>query len=156
MSSLEEVLEATDLRGRYLSADESLRLQQEFGEAIPPRLLDAMRGHRLIGVTFVLSEVDDASGLGVEMRWLDVDQLISEAKDAYPGRAALALGFIPISSCLLGSGDPYFLRSGVASDESEVVRIPHGAVSAVGALVETQVETVAANLVRFVEAAAVE
>ena len=47
-----------------------------------------------------------------------------EARELYPGIEAVKNGYLPIGTCMVGSGDPYFLK--VADGKNPpVVRIPH-------------------------------
>jgi hypothetical protein len=81
--------------------------------------------------------------------------MIREAKDSYPGIAALPLGYVPIGNCGRGSGDPYFYR---ASDGA-IVRIPHDATSfdhADASLDESAVELVARSVEALVAAASLD
>ena len=58
-----------------------------------------------------------------------------------------------MGSCLLGTGDPYFVAAG--SDDLPVYRIPHTAVDEHGALVLTELERVAPSLEAFLSLARV-
>jgi hypothetical protein len=91
----------------------------------PDWLVDLLKGHGLAGVCFSLSGDRDPSGLGVELIWLTSKQMISEAVDVEPGRSVTSSKFLPIGSCAIGSGDPYFLDLREASNDPPVVRIPH-------------------------------
>jgi hypothetical protein len=81
----------------------------------------------LPGSAFSLSEDKDQSSMGVELRWLDCKGIQEEAIKFYPGIAALKLHYLPVGSCLEGSGDPYFLLMDGSMDP-ELVRIPHDAI----------------------------
>jgi hypothetical protein len=154
--SLAEVLSAKGLGGRLLSHEDAAAIRGELGGAVPDWLLEAMQSHALVGVSLVLAEDEDASGLGAEMRWFDAAGMISEARDAQPGRAALPLGYVPIAECLIGSGDPYFIKTAADPEQSQVVRIPHDAVRPNGELEETAVEPLGMDLVQFMQAVATE
>src|SRR5262249_24235048 len=58
-----------------------------------------------------------------DLQWLDVAQVRSEAMEAHPGISALKLGYIPVAQCLLGSGNPFFVR--FDSDDPAIVQILH-------------------------------
>lgn len=129
--SVEEVLKRRegDLRGRIITSPEIAELNARIGrELLPDYLVDWLLSYPLTGTELYLSEEEDESGLGVDMKWLTPAQMISEAIEAYPGIAAGPLGYLPVGMCLSGSGDPYFLKIG-AGDDPPVVRIPHEAVN---------------------------
>jgi hypothetical protein len=117
---------------------------------VPPALIEIMVANPLIGVTFSVPEERDASGLGVEMQWLDPEGMLSEAIDVYPGIVAVERGYFPIGMCLQGSGDPYFFRL----SDGAVVRIPHEAASETDhALDESAIERVADSIEQLVSVA---
>ena len=78
---------------------------------------------------FSLSEKYDESELGVELEWMSIKSIFFEAKENYPGKIAIKKGFLPVGTCLEGSGDPYFLNCNLGS-EGMLVRIPHDACNA--------------------------
>jgi hypothetical protein len=86
------------------------------------------------------------------MQWLTPAQIISEATEAFPGVVAGAAGYLPVGSCLLGSGDPYFLKIEAAADPP-VVRIPHDAVTDDEQLHSDSVELVSKSLSHFLQKA---
>ncbi|MCC7422987.1 MAG: hypothetical protein IT428_22150 [Planctomycetaceae bacterium] len=92
----------------------------------PPHFQQFAAAHRLVGAMIEIPEADDASGLGASFQILD-DAGVAGELDAYPGTVVAADGFVPIGGCLLGSGDPYFIRS---SDPAPgpVYRIYHDSV----------------------------
>jgi hypothetical protein len=51
------------------------------------------------------SEELDLSGLGVDLQFLTLDQSIDEATNCWPGLGVAQDGYVPIGSCLCGSGD---------------------------------------------------
>ena len=127
--SVEEVLKrrGAEFRGRTATAQEVAELTAGVGgELLPAHLLDWLLSYPLVGTEFSLSEEEDESGLGVEMQWLSPAQIISETTEVYPGIAARAEGYLPVGMCLVGSGDPYFLKTG-SGDDPPIVRIPHEA-----------------------------
>ena len=141
---LSEVLNSRrhELRGKILSAADVERLRP----MCPVWLLDVWSDTPLSGTRMYIDEKDDPSGIGVSMQWMTVDELISEATEASPGREAMPAGYIPVGKCLEGSGDPYFVSCG--AEDSPLVRIPHGAARG-GSLDLKAVETVAASLSDF-------
>lgn len=106
-----------------------------------------MAEYPLANSNLTLEESADESGLGVVMRWLLASDVIDEAQNAYPGIAASRNGYFPVGECLLGTGDPYFIRSG--SGESGLYRIPHTAVDENGILVEDRIERVSPSVEAF-------
>ena len=122
-------------------------------------LLDTMRGtsgihwyvqvleaYPLAGTTFYLSEDEDLSEIGVEMQWMSPEESLDEISNAYPGIDAHKKGYIPVGICLVGSGDPYFIKTN--SSGFALVRIPHDACRG-GELDETQIELVCDNVTDF-------
>jgi hypothetical protein len=153
--SVEEVLKrrGAELRGRIITAQEAAELTAGLGGGLlPPDLLDWLRTYPLVGTEFSLSEDEDESGLGVDMKWLSPDQIISETVEAYPGILAGAAGYLPVGSCLAGSGDPYFLKTG-SGDDPPLVRIPHEAADADGHLDVGLIEQVSPRLSDFLRKA---
>jgi hypothetical protein len=145
------------LRGRLVTEDEAAILRKQLpSDVTPDWLLDLLRSYRLTEAMFSLSEGDDDSELGVEMRWLTPAQIIEESTSCYPGLAAIKLGYLPIGSCFQGSGDPYFLKMDKSRDPP-VVRIPHEASKANEDLIdEGRVEAVSSSLAGFLQRATVE
>lgn len=70
-----------------------------------------MTTYGLASAKFTLEESDDESGIGVEMRWFYPEEIIDEARSAYPGIAAASHRYLPVGACLFGTGDPYFVHS---------------------------------------------
>jgi hypothetical protein len=116
----------------------------------PIWLLDLMEKYPLASCSFSIEDTDDMSGLGVEMQWLSADGIIDEATNAYPGIAAARHQYIPIGVCLVGTGDPYFIRA--EAQPSMVYRIPHSAVREDELNIDG-IECVAPSLLEFLEVA---
>lgn len=93
----------------------------------PDWVLSLMENYNLAGSNFSLDESHDESGLGVELSWSNAQQIIEESSLFYPGRLFVNQGYLPIGSCLTGSGDSYFLKikNSKRIDEAVLVRIPH-------------------------------
>ena len=126
MESLNRRLERIkeSLRGRTITDEEVLLVREQFEKAVfPDILIDILRRYNIIDHQFSLTEEQDLSGFGVEMQWLTPKSQIEEAYDYYPGILAIKEKYLPIGSCLLGSGDPYFLK--MEEDKWHIVRIPH-------------------------------
>ncbi len=137
------------LGGSRLTADELRRVEAGTGLRVPSSLASLLTSRPLVGLTLELDEDDDESGLGAELRWMTANEMIDEATNAYPGIAAVRHGFLPVGICLVGTGDPYFLRL----RDGAVVRIPHDAVSQ-DELDVDRVEQVAPSVEHLVKAAA--
>lgn len=94
--------------------------------AFPAHWLEFLERHGLQGASFEIPETIDASGLGAELQLLTLAQAREEAEDCYPGLAVGADGYVPVGMCLLGSGDPYFIRHGDGAG-GPLYRIHHDA-----------------------------
>jgi hypothetical protein len=94
----------------------------------PHYWLSFVAQHSLIGKEVSVPEESDQSELGAEIEILDEEGIRSESEDCYPGIAVVKDGFIPIGSCSLGSGDPYFINIQDGTD-GPLYRIYHDAVT---------------------------
>lgn len=140
------VAKLNGLSGRLSDAGETAELLRVLPSVSKP-VLDLMTQFPLAGAKFTLDESLDASGLGVEMRWLTAAEIADEAVNTYPAIAAITHGYLPVGECLIGTGDPYFIQVQVA--ELPVYRIPHTAVRDTEALQTNRVELVMASLEAF-------
>jgi hypothetical protein len=150
--SLNDILQKInyDLNGSTLSIQEEIFLKEKLPrQLIQSWFLNLLKKFPLIGVCFSLSENDDMSELGVELKWLTPDQIVEEALFSYPGKSVLKYGYLPIGACLLGSGDPYFLKMTENSEESALVRIPHNFASENNNYPEDKIELVSISLSKF-------
>src|SRR4051794_35384814 len=95
--------------GRAMSAAEVTALRADF-PSVSSDVFDVLQKHPLVGAQFSLRPEADLSGIGADVQGMDVEQMRSEAREAFPGKLAVPLGYFPIGMCLIGSGDPYFLR----------------------------------------------
>jgi hypothetical protein len=139
------VTDLTGRGGRTLSADEIKTIESWLGARLPDVVVALLTENPLVGLNFTLDDEDDESGLGAELKWMNSDEMLSEATEAYPGLVACPLGYLPVGICLEGSGDPYFLRL----DDAALVRVPHDAVGDDG-LNEDAVEVVLSSIAGFV------
>jgi hypothetical protein len=136
------------LGGRVLTLDEVRLVEAATGQTVPVSLAALLTSRPLVGLDLRLEEDADESGLGAEFRWMTAEQMIDEATNAYPGIAAVRCGLLPVGICLVGSGDPYFLRL----TDGAIVRVPHDAV--VDDDIDTdQVERVAASIESLIDTA---
>jgi hypothetical protein len=90
---------------------------------IPNWFLELLKKYPLAGVKFSLRADEDESGLGVDLKWYDAKEIVDEAMNYYPGLAVIKFGYLPVGSCLVGSGDPYFIK--FENNDPSIVRIPH-------------------------------
>ena len=146
------------LLGAKLSTEEENLLRTHFSSTLlPDWLINLLSDYPLIGVSFTLSEELDESRLGVEMKWLTPTGMVEEAYLFYPGILVLQLGYLPIGTCLTGSGDPYFLKMTIDNDDPPLVRIPHDNIlDENDQLDESKFEPVSFSLSRFLELCQVE
>ena len=100
--------------------------------AFPAHWQDFLERNGLYGMSFEIPDSADVSGLGAELQLLTPAQAREEAEDCYPGLAVAADGYVPVGMCLLGSGDPYFIRDGDGAG-GPLYRIYHDAVAWDGA-----------------------
>jgi hypothetical protein len=129
------------LGGSTLTAEQLRLVEAEIRIKLPGALASLLATRPLVGLTLRLDSEQDESGLGSEFKWMTAEQMVDEAKNAYPGIVAVPRGFLPVGICLEGSGDPYFIQL----QDGSVVRIPHDAVIQ-GELNSSQVERVAASI----------
>lgn len=97
----------------------------------PAAWMAFLDAHDLHGACFEVPEDADASGLGAELQLLTEAQAREEAEDCYPGISMRADGYVPVGMCLLGSGDPYFIRL-PEGQAGPLYRIHHDATEAPG------------------------
>jgi Pretoxin HINT domain/A nuclease of the HNH/ENDO VII superfamily with conserved LHH len=138
-----------DLNGRAINKQESKHMVQMFDSLLPKWFMNLLVDFPLTGCYFELPEDIDRSEIGVDMQWMNPSQIISEATDAYPGKIALVLGYLPIGMCMVGTGDYYFIQ--FKAIDLPIVRIPHNAVKENHKLIEEKIELVCAKLVDFFE-----
>jgi hypothetical protein len=135
------------LSGRQITAEERRELEQEFSADLDVGwLLDLMTEFPLAGTTFTLDETNP-SEIAVDMKWMAPADIREEGRELYPGLDAVKNGYLPIGICLIGSGDPYFLKVGDGKNPP-VVRIPHDS--------PEEVEAVSPSLEAFLRDAAIE
>ena len=139
-------------RGRRLSPEDATRFRTTFPLLKLEPLLELESALPLAGVNFKLGKDLDASGVGVDMDWMNSEAAIGEATGFTPSMQAASLGLMPVGECTLGSGNPYFVDTRDA--RLPLVRIPHTAVDAeTDALDEAQIERVTDSLDEFFERA---
>ncbi|MEQ1504137.1 MAG: SMI1/KNR4 family protein [Myxococcota bacterium] len=134
------------LGGMAATVQEVRDVENRLGLRLPDQLVEVLTQAPLGGLTFTLSEDEDPSGLGVDMRWMTPKQIVEEGTETYPGISAVSADYLPIGIDLTGGGDPYFVRL----DDLALVRIPHDAIRG-DALVMEAVELVALSLDAFID-----
>ncbi|MBE9117308.1 hypothetical protein IQ249_15520 [Lusitaniella coriacea LEGE 07157] len=143
-----------ELNGRRITHKEAEKLKKTFSKLIPNWFINILFDFPLIGCDFELSEDLDISELGVGMQWMSAADTIWESTEAYPGIAAVLVGYLPVGMCTYGSGDPYFLNT--KDIALPLVRIPHTALDKNGKLIEEDIELVCSNLSNFFEIVEIE
>jgi hypothetical protein len=82
----------------------------------------------IVGRDFEISEEDDISELGADLKIMSIEQCISEATECYPGIAAIKENYMPVAMCLAGSGDYYYIKT-TDGENGSLYRIYHDAVN---------------------------
>jgi hypothetical protein len=107
---------------------------------IPDYWRNFIKINNITGCDFEISEEEDLSELGADLKIMSIEECISEATECYPGILALKEGYVPVAMCLAGSGDYYYIK--VAEGENgSLFRICHDAVDG-GLLVSNGIEKV--------------
>ena len=57
-----------------------------------------------------IPESKDLSGLGADIEFFEDHSILNEMNEAYPGLIVHTDDFLPVGGCLVGTGDPYFIR----------------------------------------------
>ncbi len=125
MKEVRKVLDRrqSEWKGRKLSSDETKSLHSEFGPVANEQWLELLGEFPLVGTDLGLTRAQDPTGRRVDAKVMGPKSMRQEA-DGYPGKLAVKVGFFPFAWCLLGSGDPYFLKF---ESTWKVVRILHDA-----------------------------
>lgn len=117
--------------------------------------IEILEKYRLSGACFSISEDDDLSEMGVDIKWFSSEQIVDEALNAYPGKSVMKQGYLPVGTCLSGSGDPYFLKVSKEPGLSALVRVPHY-VASDDDYPEEDIEKVSESLNHFFELATID
>lgn len=95
-------------------------------DQFPSHWVEFLDKNNLAGLSFCVPEENDESGIGADLKLMILQDAIQEATEFYPGIAAYPSGYIPVEMCLVGSGDPYFIRS-TDTEPGPLYRIYHDA-----------------------------
>jgi hypothetical protein len=110
--------------GRIASNSELRLLEELFSDfTVLVDLQMILSKYKIIGQEFDLGAGEDASEMGINMQWITPNDMVEEAFNFYPGIIAVKHQFIPIGTCMSGSGDPYFLRK--ESNSYNIYRVLH-------------------------------
>jgi hypothetical protein len=97
--------------------------------------------HRLIGKSARIDECADLSTLGAAMQFLTEAQSIDERTNCWPGIGVAKDGYVPVASCLTGSGDYYYINANDGPN-GPLYRVYHDAVGAEGYNAEHAIDKV--------------
>ena len=89
---------------------------------------DFLAHNALVERSATVPKTSDLSGLGADLQFFSEVEALEESEDFYPGIAVAPDGYIPVASCLKGSGDPYFINKHDGVNGS-LYRIYHDAVA---------------------------
>lgn len=94
---------------------------------IPEYWKDFVNTNQVSGADFEIDDASDLSGLGGELRIMTAEQCIDESTNYYPGILVVKNNYIPVATCLLGSGDYYYIN-GDDGNRGPLYRIYHDSV----------------------------
>lgn len=112
-----------------------------------------VENHHLTGKSACLDEVVDLSTIGADMRFLIEARSIDEMTNFWPGIGVSKDGYVPVASCLIGSGDYYYINTNDGRN-GPLYRVYHDAVGPDGYKTEDAVAKVLAHyeeLLQYVE-----
>jgi hypothetical protein len=120
---------------------------------LPQYWIDFLNDNALRGKDCGLTESQDESGEGADLKIFTEAEALDEANNFYPGIAVAPDGYIPVAGCLVGSGNPYFIK---ASDgrNGQLYRVYHDAVDEAGYSADEAIVVVLPNyelLLKYVE-----
>ena len=76
----------------------------------PGHWLQFIEDHKLLGRSASVGEDIDLSKIGAEMKFLTAAQSGDELANFWPGIGVAHDGYVPVASCLEGSGDYYYIN----------------------------------------------
>ena len=122
------------LDGKRASQESCQRLKKEFPDLSIAWLIAAMSEFPLAGCNFFMESIH------FDMNWMDIETMIKEAKEFYPGISAIRHNYFPVGTCMYGSGDPYFID--LKGEDKTVVQIPHDSIDSTMQLIKGDVEVI--------------
>ncbi|MBL8524978.1 MAG: hypothetical protein JNN20_14910 [Betaproteobacteria bacterium] len=111
---------------------------------LPQYWIDFLDSNGLRGKYCDIGEDLDESGAGAYLSIFNEAQSLDEATNFWPGIAVFPDGYIPVASCQIGSGDPYFINVGEGPNGC-LYRIRHDAVNVDGYKAEDAIEVILRN-----------
>lgn len=111
---------------------------------LPRYWIDFLNANDLRGKDCRLTERQDESGEGADLRIFTEEESIDEATNFWPGIAVVPDGYVPVAGCLIGSGDPYFIKASEGPNGC-LYRVCHDAVSESGYKAEEAIVVVLRN-----------
>ena len=144
------------LNGEKASKENVDTLVKKLNEMVlPDWFIKLITENKLIGSYLYLNEKNDNSDMGVSLKWKTTVDMVDELYEFYPGVAVIGMGYLPVGSCLEGSGDPYFVKLTEDVNEAKFVRIRHDLVEDDDTYLEDEMEIVAPNIQDFFKACVV-
>jgi len=98
---------------------------------LPQYWIDFLDTNNLRDKACCLAESDDETGEGIDLSFFTEEKSIDEAINFWPGIAVTPDGYVPVARCLIGSGDPYFIKADEGPN-GRLYRVYHDAVSESG------------------------
>jgi hypothetical protein len=95
---------------------------------IPEYWRNFILNNEIVGCNFEISEEEDLSELGADLKIMSIEQCISEATECYPGIIAVKENYVPVAMCLVGSGDYYYIKT-TDGESGSLYRIYHDSVN---------------------------
>lgn len=77
---------------------------------IPDYWKDFIESNGIIHAEVEIPKSRDLSKVGAEFQIMSAEDSEDESKNFYPGLVVRKDGYIPVGSCSIGSGDPYFIN----------------------------------------------
>ena len=78
---------------------------------IPKYWIDFLKTNNISGIEIEIPENMDLSELGATFEIMNEEESVDEMNNYYPGLIVKKDNYIPIGSCSIGSGDPYFINT---------------------------------------------
>jgi hypothetical protein len=117
---------------------------------IPEYWTRFITSNTLMGKYFEIGETDDESGAGADLKLLTPEQTLDEATNCWPGIGVAPDGYVPVASCLIGTGDYYYINVNDGPG-GPLYRIYHEAVGEHGYKANEAVAVVLSNYERLLE-----